>query len=56
MLISIIVALVVLGLILWAVSMLPIDPVIMQIIRVVAIVAVVIWLLRLLAPASFAGL
>lgn len=54
--ISILVALIILGLILWAVSLLPIDPTIMTIIRVVAVIAVVIWLLRLLVPGAVATL
>lgn len=45
-LISIIVVLIVVGVLLWAVDMIPMDPAIHTIIRVVVIVAVVIWLLR----------
>jgi hypothetical protein len=45
MLISVIVALVIAGLILWAVTQFPIDPVIVRIIRVVVVVAVVLWLI-----------
>lgn len=45
---SIIVALVVVGLILWVVQQLPIDAAIVRIIRVVVIVIVVLWLLSFL--------
>lgn len=44
-LIEIIVALVVVGLLLWVVSQIPMDATIARIIRVVVIVAVVLWLL-----------
>lgn len=57
MLISLIIALVLIGLVLWAISLLPLDPAIHQIIRVVAIVFVVLWLLSVLtgysAPLAF---
>jgi type IV secretory pathway TrbL component len=46
MLVSVLVALILAGLILWAVSQFPLDPVIVRIIRVVVVVAVVLWLLR----------
>jgi type IV secretory pathway TrbL component len=46
MLISVLVALVIAGLILWAVTQFPLDPVIVRLIRVVVVVAVVLWLLR----------
>lgn len=46
MIVSVIVALVLAGLVLWAISQFPIDPIIVRIIRVVVIVAVVLWLLR----------
>lgn len=49
-LLSIVVALVIVGLILWVVQQIPMDPVIARIIRVVVIVAVVLWLLTLLVP------
>lgn len=48
MLIELIVALIVIGLLLWVVQMLPIDPAIMQIIRVVMVIFVVLWLLSVL--------
>ena len=47
-LISIVVALIIVGLILWVVSQIPMDPVIARIIRVVVIVCVVLWLLSIL--------
>jgi hypothetical protein len=43
MLINLIVALIVIGVLLWAVQSLPMDPAIRQIIRVIVIVAVVLW-------------
>ena len=46
-LIDLIIVLVVVGVLLWAVEKLPMDPAIRQIIRVVAIVVVVLWLLRI---------
>lgn len=46
--INVLVGLVLLGLLLWAVNQLPLDPAIRQIIRVVAIVAAVYWVLRAL--------
>jgi uncharacterized protein (DUF983 family) len=47
-LIQIIVMLVIVGLALWVVSVLPIDPAIKQIIRVIVIVVICIWLLYFL--------
>jgi len=47
-LVQIIVALVIVGLVLWVVQQLPIDPAIMRIIRVVVVVVVCVWLLILL--------
>jgi uncharacterized membrane protein YwzB len=44
-LISIIVALVVVGIILWALSQFPIDPMISKLIRVLVIVVVAIWII-----------
>ncbi len=46
MLISVIVTLIVVGLLLWLISMIPMDAQIHLIIRVVVIIAVVLWLLR----------
>ncbi len=46
-LISIIITLVVLGLILWLVTLLPIDATIQRIIHIVAIICVVLWLLQI---------
>lgn len=45
LLITIVIALIVVGLLLWAAESLPIDGTIKQIIRVVVIVFVVLWLL-----------
>ncbi len=45
LLVTIVIALIVVGLLLWAADSLPIDAAIKQIIRVVVIVAVVLWLL-----------
>jgi hypothetical protein len=44
-LITIVVVLIVVGILLWLVNMIPMDPAIHTIIRVVIIIAVVIWLL-----------
>ncbi len=48
MLINLIVALIILGLLLYVVRLLPLDDWIKQIINVIAILAVILWLLRLL--------
>jgi len=45
---SLIVGLVVIGLLLWLLSLIPIDPTILQVIRVVVIVFVVLWLVSIL--------
>ena len=44
-LISLIVGLIVVGLVLWVIAQIPMDPAIARIIRVVIIVCVVLWLL-----------
>lgn len=43
---TIILALIVVGVLLWLVGMLPIDPAIQRIIRIVVIIFLVIWLLK----------
>lgn len=48
MLISIVITLIVIGLLLWLIQQLPLDPTIMMIIRVVIIVFAIIWLLQFL--------
>jgi uncharacterized membrane protein YhaH (DUF805 family) len=48
-LIEIIIVLVIVGLALWVIQQIPMDPAIARIIRIVVIVAVVIWLLYVLA-------
>jgi hypothetical protein len=53
--IQIIIALVVVGLLLWLVEQIPMDPTIARIIRVVVIVAVCIWLLMLLVSLAGSG-
>ena len=53
-LIQVLVVLIIVGLILWAVSQIPMDPVIARIIRVVVVVFVCLWLVYLLAG-SFGG-
>ena len=55
LLFQIVISLIVIGLLLWVVSVLPIDAGIKQIIRVVVIVFVVIWLLYMLMGASSGG-
>ena len=55
MLIQLIVALVVVGLLLWVLSQIPMDPTIARIIRVVVIVFVALWLLQVFTGA-FSGL
>ncbi len=47
-LIQIIVALVVVGLLLWAIEQIPMDPTIARVIRVVIVVVVCLWLLSVL--------
>jgi hypothetical protein len=57
-LINIVVMLIIVGLALWVLSVLPLDPTIKQIIRVVIIVFVCIWLLYFLVgfmPSSGSG-
>lgn len=44
-LLDLVVVLIIIGLLLWAVGQVPMDPTIAKLIRVVVIVAVVIWLL-----------
>lgn len=55
-LLSIILALVVLGVILWAVQQLPIDEAIKKIIYVVSVVVVVIWLAQEFGAGSVASI
>jgi len=50
-LISLLIALIIIGAVLYLVTLLPIDARIKTIIQVIAIVFVAIWLLRALAPA-----
>lgn len=45
-LISVIVALIVVGLVLYLINMIPMDGTIKQIIRIVVIIAVIVWLLQ----------
>ena len=52
-LIQIVIALCIVGLVLWVVSQIPMDATIAKIIRVVVIVAVCLWLLSLLAGMNF---
>lgn len=52
---QLIVALVVVGLLLWVLSQIPMDPTIARIIRVVVIVFVALWLLQVFTGA-FSGL
>jgi low temperature requirement protein LtrA len=47
-LLSLIVGLVIVGLVLWVIQQIPMDPVIARIVRVVIIVCVVLWLLSVL--------
>lgn len=54
-LITVIVVLIVVGLLLWLVSQLPIDATIQRIIHVVVIVAVVLWLLQAFTGAGPLG-
>ena len=49
-LVSLLIALIVLGAVIYVVGLLPIDATIKRIIQVVAIVALVVWLLRGFAP------
>ena len=44
--VGIIVAIVIVGLLLWAVGQIPMDPVIARVLRVVVIVCLVLWLLQ----------
>jgi hypothetical protein len=46
-LLQLIIVLVIVGLVLWIISMIPLDPFIVRVIRVVVIVAVCLWLLSL---------
>ena len=49
-LVSLLIALIVLGAVIYVVGLLPIDGTVRRIIQVVAIVALVVWLLRGFAP------
>jgi hypothetical protein len=46
-LLQLIIVLVIVGLVLWIITMIPMDPFIVRVIRVVVIVAVCLWLLSL---------
>jgi cytochrome b subunit of formate dehydrogenase len=48
-LVSVLIALLIVGLVLWAITQIPLDPVIARVIRVVVIVIVCIWLIYFLA-------
>lgn len=50
LLVSIIVPLVIVGLVLWVISQIPMDPTIARIIKVVVVVFVCLWLLNLVVP------
>jgi hypothetical protein len=50
--VSLVVALIVVGLLLWVVGLIPMDAAIHQLIRAVVIVAVVVWLILHLVPLS----
>ncbi len=54
-LIQVVIALVIVGLILWVIEQIPMDATIKSIIRVVVIVAVCIWLLMLLVSLAGSG-
>jgi hypothetical protein len=54
-LIEVVVALAIVGLILWVIQQIPMDPTIARIIRVVVIVAVCIWLLTVLVTVFGSG-
>lgn len=54
-LISLVVALAIVGLILWALSQIPMDPAIARVIRVVVIVVVCIWLIYFIAGIADGG-
>jgi hypothetical protein len=56
MLIEIVVALIIIGLLLWLIQQLPLDPMIMTIIRVVLIIGVILWLLSFTGAYGHAGL
>lgn len=56
MLITIVVTLVIVGLLLWVVEQIPMDPTITRIIRVVVIVIAVLWVLNTLFPGHLARL
>lgn len=47
-LLSLVVGLIIVGLVLWVIQQIPMDPVIARIVRVVIIVCVVLWLLSVL--------
>ena len=54
--IHVILVLCVLGVILWGVTQLPIDPTIQKLIRVVAIVAVCLWLISVIFGVNLGGM
>lgn len=55
LLIQVLIGLVIVGLVLWAITQIPMDPAIQRIIRVVVIVFVVIWLLYALIGMTGTG-
>lgn len=55
MLIQLIIALVIIGAVLYILTLLPIDARIKQIINVIVIVVIVIWLLQLLLGSTYPG-
>jgi hypothetical protein len=55
-LLEVVVALAIVGLLLWVIQQIPMDPTIARIIRVVVIVAVCIWLLMVLVSVFGSGM
>jgi hypothetical protein len=55
MLIQLVIALIIVGVVLYLVTLIPLDPVIKKVIQVVVIAAIVIWLLQMLGGFSSLG-
>lgn len=54
--ISLVVVLIVVGMLLWAITLIPMDAAIMQIIRAVVVIVAVLYVLRVLFPGALSHL
>lgn len=56
MIVSLVVTLVLVGVALWLISVIPMDPAILQIVRALVIIVAVLYVLRVLFPGALAGI